>query len=229
MNGICKLFSANGLRAQEDFLRSTAVFPLCADAQLLGANGCWGELPQVSFFQHMLTAGPQTEGFTSCVSLSPFCQYSHLSASQHEPFPHPLGCGMGLCQGHPYCLSGWVGDTAGAAVLVCSSCRKLEEPWSCFGKQQGRCLRFPDHSLPQARGPAGVMPLGILGAVMGSVLRNCQVGPHWLLPDGQVGGRAMGHCLLLCQRCSIAAAMPRRISEALKMKACPLQHYFVET
>lgn len=85
----------------------------------------------------------------------------------------------------------------GAAALVCSSCRKLEELWGCSGKYQGRSSRFPEPGIPQTepQRPAGAVPLAIPGAVMGSVLRNCQVGPRLSLPEGRVGGRAVGHCL----------------------------------
>lgn len=31
-----------------------------------------------------------------------------------------------------------------AVTLVCSSCRKLEEPWGYSGKHQGRFPRFPE-------------------------------------------------------------------------------------
>lgn len=49
--------------------------------------------------------------------------------------PPRAGSGMLGCSGWSWRL---------AAALVCSSCRKLEEPWGYSGKHQGRFPRFPE-------------------------------------------------------------------------------------
>lgn len=60
-----------------------------------------------------------------------------------EEFPSSWGCATDV----PATSEGWVGRCSGwsrrlPAALVCSSWRKLEEPWGHSGEHQGRFPRF---------------------------------------------------------------------------------------
>lgn len=112
-------------------------------------------------------------GFNAWVSVSPLHCYCYLLASQNEPFPcrckgfpTPQGCGTGDVPGTSLLpLRAGLGTLRvlppAAAALVCSSCRKLEEPWGYSGKHQGRSPRFPEKktgsNLPPAT-PCGSLP-----------------------------------------------------------------------